>query len=1278
MIQIYSPNNTNYSNNGDVVIFPTSCYADSRLRGEWKLELSHPLDDEGRWKYIVENAVVSVPTSLGAGQLYRITYVEKTDTGVDAEAIPVFFDAANEIFLMDTRPTNKNGQEALDIMLSGYSKYSATSDISTRNTAYYVRKNFIEALNNEDEDESFVNRWGGEPIYYNYQLIMNERAGSDRGVYILYGKNIESISETIDVGELATRIVPVSSDGYTLDGDTPWVDSPLIANYPIIFTKAYTYDSIRLSDSSEESEEGSGQNGSAEDGEYPDLPTLRAALLAAAEAEFAHGVDKPKVNLKINMIDLTRTDMYKDYSALETVRLGDTVHCKHSVLGIVTDARIIDIRWDCIRDCINTVEVGEANYDYFSAVNTAINSIPKVPNVFDENGNVMGRYIAGIIDLAKTRLAYQKNNAQRSDVRAILYEDTAETLADGSANPQYGALCIGTAGIQIAHEKDIYGEWIWGTAIDFQSINASHVIAGILTDQTGTNYWNLNTGEFRLSAYAEVSDGITLEDFIRSTSGIESIEYYYGTSNSPSVAPTSWSTTVPSWSQGTYIWYKTTVTRYDETEGGYITDETDPICFTGTAGVSISSVTNYYLATSASSGVTRNTTGWTTTVQNMDSTKPYLWNYEVVSGSDGSTINITDPVIIGRYGADGTNGTNGTDGKGISSITEYYQVSSSNTVAPTTWSTSVQTTDSTNRYLWNYETIHYTDNTSSDSNKRVIGVYGDQGPKGEKGDDGTGITILGSYNTVAELRAAHPTGTLGDAYIVGSDLYVWDGSDWHNVGQIKGESSYTHLAYSTSSDGSQNFSTSWFENATYIGFRIDQTQADSTTYSDYTWSLFKGKGIKSSVEQYYLSTSSSTQTGGSWSTSMPTWTSGHYIWTRLFITWSDDTTSYTTPVLARAINSANENAKAAQDAVDTLDNSLNQEGVFNRLTNNGTAQGIFMQNGQLYINMSYLQTGILSLGGVNNSYGRVYIRDVSGNVIGTIDAGGIDCQLGVFNAINMEDIEGSGATAMITLNSEEMRISAQGGYDETTQTYPDIPVYVDNLYSDVANVDTLGATTAWITNSNATSLFTVDFTVWSDSNRDHWIMSRQTRSGATYGSTIRINDSMIDRLSFKPFGAESGSTWYRPVGSYGTDGNKVQYIASRSSSHTVPNSIGVHGQFGSTSAYSTMSFAPSTSDVRLKENIKDCDISALPFIESIRMRQFDWKRNGVHQECGFIADELEELDPNLSIGGGYEEDGSMNEKSVNDFYLLGYLTKAVQELSQKVKDLEAKLENSPG
>lgn len=61
-----------------------------------------------------------------------------------------------------------------------------------------------------------------------------------------------------------------------------------------------------------------------------------------------------------------------------------------------------------------------------------------------------------------------------------------------------------------------------------------------------------------------------------------------------------------------------------------------------------------------------------------------------------------------------------------------------------------------------------------------------KGDKGDKGEDGTGVNILGSYNSYQELIEAHPSGSLGDAYLVNGDLYVWDGDSWNNVGSIQG------------------------------------------------------------------------------------------------------------------------------------------------------------------------------------------------------------------------------------------------------------------------------------------------------------------------------------------------------------------------------------------------------------------------------------------------------------------------------------------------------------
>lgn len=78
-----------------------------------------------------------------------------------------------------------------------------------------------------------------------------------------------------------------------------------------------------------------------------------------------------------------------------------------------------------------------------------------------------------------------------------------------------------------------------------------------------------------------------------------------------------------------------------------------------------------------------------------------------------------------------------------------------------------------------------------------------------------------------------------------------------------------------------------------------------------------GRGVKSIVPQYYLSSSNTTQTGGSWSNSQPAWVSGKYIWTRDYTTWDDNTTSTTTPVLASALNSANSTAFTAKSTADT-------------------------------------------------------------------------------------------------------------------------------------------------------------------------------------------------------------------------------------------------------------------------------------------------------------------------------------------------------------------------
>lgn len=162
------------------------------------------------------------------------------------------------------------------------------------------------------------------------------------------------------------------------------------------------------------------------------------------------------------------------------------------------------------------------------------------------------------------------------------------------------------------------------------------------------------------------------------------------------------------------------------------------------------------------------------------------------------------------------------------------------------------------------------------------------------------------------------------------------------------------------SSSSSTAPTSWTTNASwkqgqYLWTRLKLTLADgSVQYSDARRVADSdGIGVSQVREQYYLSTSNTAQTGGSWQYYQPTWVSGRYYWTRSAITWSDGTVTYTTPVLARALTSGNQ-------STNDLDDSLTQRDVFNRLTNNGQTQGIYLSGGLLYVNASYIETGIIS------------------------------------------------------------------------------------------------------------------------------------------------------------------------------------------------------------------------------------------------------------------------------------------------------------------------------
>ena len=361
------------------------------------------------------------------------------------------------------------------------------------------------------------------------------------------------------------------------------------------------------------------------------------------------------------------------------------------------------------------------------------------------------------------------------------------------------------------------------------------------------------------------------------------------------------------------------------------------------------------------------------------------------------------------------------DGKSILSITEYYARSKVNNTAPSSWSTTVPTLTTSYKYLWNYELITYSTMDSQDPTKhetqetakRVIGVYGNTGTAGK------GISSIANYYLATADGSGVTKSTSGWTDTVQSmtatNKYLWN---------------YELITYTDSTTSESD--------PTIIG-----------VYGD------TGKGISSVQEQYYLSTSKTSASGGSWQTTQPEWSNGKYIWTRSKITWSDGSISYTTAICANAINGANE-------SVQKLDDMLDQDEVFRRLTNGFNNDGVYLENGRLFINSTGIATGFIhdkaTINGTNieffNEIKTMATRDYESGVY--ISAANAACRTtkNVYKNEWLNVVSTKKVNRIATVYSEESNIATR---DYVTDDYI---TFGGNLYRALATIhsgDTLSS-----------------------------------------------------------------------------------------------------------------------------------------------------------------------------------------------------------------------------
>ena len=349
---LYEKGTTDFSRNGlGFLNNVISAKVTEELNGEYSLIFDYPLN-ELLSNELIEERIVKCKVSDGTNQCFIIKNVVKTYEKMTITCSHLFYLLLDNI-AEDIYPQNLSPKPFLDWIIARANyllPFTTTSDVSVQKTGRYVRKNLVEIILGED-DNSMIKLFNIEIKRNNWNIALNSRVGSDRGEKLLYGKNITGINVSIDTNEMYTRIMPVGYDELLLP--EKYVDADNIDDYPYPKIAIFKFTDIRYDPNDEKA--------------YHTLEEAYEALRAAAEALFANGINQPKINIKIDWLELSKTEEYKQYSNLERVELGDTIHAE--IFGLNYTTRVIKTIYNPLNDRIEQFEIGTIQPSYASQMN---------------------------------------------------------------------------------------------------------------------------------------------------------------------------------------------------------------------------------------------------------------------------------------------------------------------------------------------------------------------------------------------------------------------------------------------------------------------------------------------------------------------------------------------------------------------------------------------------------------------------------------------------------------------------------------------------------------------------------------------------------------------------------------------------------------------------------------------------------------------------------------------------------------------------------------------
>lgn len=371
MITLHEAKSEDFLENNGLGILKDCISAEviEELNGEFSVTIEYPSNAK-LYNELIEERIVVCDVGYGSEQAFRIKTIKNNLNSKTIYATHIFYDLADNI-LEDIYPKVQNGNTAINYILSKMqykTNFKGFSDIESENSARYVRKNGVQALIGNQEN-SFVNRWGGEIVRDNYNVSIKKKRGtSNIAKTIRYRKNLTGIDFNIDFTTVGTRLMPMGYDALLLP--EKYIDSPLIDNYSHPIIKQLEYPDVKVKTS--EDEEG-----------FETLYEAQEELRRLVRKDIEDGIDKPKLSTTIDFIELSSTTEYEKYKNLEKLYIGDSINVYVEKINVDIEQRIIKTTFNVLTNKFIKYELGnvKTNYAAQSAKNESRLKEVTLPNL---------------------------------------------------------------------------------------------------------------------------------------------------------------------------------------------------------------------------------------------------------------------------------------------------------------------------------------------------------------------------------------------------------------------------------------------------------------------------------------------------------------------------------------------------------------------------------------------------------------------------------------------------------------------------------------------------------------------------------------------------------------------------------------------------------------------------------------------------------------------------------------------------------------------------------